>query len=128
MEALGVRVLPGRYTVCRLGEGERPDMAPADGQAFVSVSWGSGETSVICPEGMVPDGSLVEEGWRCLMVEGPLSFNMVGVLRNLSQALAGAGISLLAQSTFDTDYILVREADLDSSVEALVNAGFDVQE
>jgi hypothetical protein len=61
-------------------------------------------------------------------VEGPLDFSEVGVLASLSASLAGAGVSIFALSTYDTDYILVRVASLGAAVEALREAGHTVVE
>jgi hypothetical protein len=66
----------------------------------------------------------VEEGWRALKLEGPIPFEEVGVLSALSGSLAGAGLSVFAISTFDTDYILVKEAHLGAALDALAKVGF----
>ena len=65
----------------------------------------------------------VERGWRCLKVEGPLDFALTGILADLAGVLASAGISIFAISTFDTDYLLVKEETLDGAVETLTVAG-----
>ena len=66
----------------------------------------------------------MEEGWRALKLEGPIPFEEVGVLSALSGTLAGAGLSVFAISTFDTDYILVKEAHLAAALDALAKVGF----
>jgi hypothetical protein len=60
------------------------------------------------------------------MVEGPLSFSLTGVLAELLAPLAAAGVSIFALSTFDTDYLLVRAAQLDLALDALNAAGHPV--
>lgn len=70
----------------------------------------------------MPEGVRCERGWRCLRVAGALPFNAVGILASLTGALAEAGMSLFAVSTFDTDYLLVKAEDLVSACEALRNA------
>ena len=57
-------------------------------------------------------------GWRALKLEGPIPFQEIGVLSALSGSLAGAGLGLFALSTFDTDYILVKETDLAAAVSS----------
>jgi hypothetical protein len=57
------------------------------------------------------------------MVEGPLDFSLTGMLSALLAPLAGAGVSIFALSTFDTDYLLVRAAQLDLAIESLTAAG-----
>jgi hypothetical protein len=51
---------------------------------------------------------------------------MVGVLAGLTAPLARAGISLFAVSTFDTDYLLVRDVKLHEALAALRAAGHDI--
>jgi hypothetical protein len=56
-------------------------------------------------------------------VAGALDFSLVGVLSSLLGPLADAGVSVFAVSTFDTDYLLVREKNLLTAVQALRGAG-----
>jgi hypothetical protein len=119
-------VLPGTFAVCRLGAGAAPpDWASAG--SFFSATRTADELSVVCPEGVVPEGTRCERGWRCLRVAGTLDFSLVGVLASLTAPLAEAGVGVFAVSTFDTDYLLVRGADLGRSAEALRAAGHSVQ-
>ena len=46
----------------------------------------------------------------------------------LAVPLAAAGVSIFALSTFDTDYVLVKEAALPAALEALRRAGHRVGE
>lgn len=91
--------------------------------AFASITRTAGELSVVCPEARVPSGIQAERGWRALQIHGPLPFDAVGILAGLASPLAGAGISIFAVSTFDTDYVLVKAEQLDRAVDALVAAG-----
>ncbi len=79
----------------------------------------------------MPDGALEgiqsSRGWRCLRVEGPLDFALVGMLASLASPLAAAGISIFAVSTYDTDYLLVREGDVPAALQALHGTGHIVQ-
>ena len=84
------------------------------------------ELSIVCVEDAVPPGVRSEGGRRLLQIEGALDLGMVGVLARLTATLAEAGISLFAMSTFDTDYLLIRDADVPRAVEALRSAGYAV--
>jgi hypothetical protein len=48
---------------------------------------------------------------------------IVGVMASLVNPLANAGISVFAVSTFDTDYLLVKEHDFEKALAALRAAG-----
>jgi hypothetical protein len=60
-----------------------------------------------------------ERGWRCLGIDGPISFETTGVAARFTGALAAHGISVFVVSTFDTDYVLVKAAKIEATVEAL---------
>ena len=123
---LALVVLPGTFAVCRLGA---EALLPARSFAgpFCSVTRTADELSVVCPEAAVPEGSHYEGGWRCLRGDGTLDLALVGVLASLLVPLAEAGVSTFAVSTFDTDHLLVREADLGRAAEALRAAGHAIR-
>jgi hypothetical protein len=116
---LTLSVLPGRLAICRLTPDEAlPEWALA-GKEFVSLSRTPDELSVVCPEELVPDGVKADKGWRSFKVQGPLDFTLTGILTYLLQPLAQQQISIFAISTFDTDYILVKEEKLPEAIQAL---------
>lgn len=118
-------LLPEIYAVCRLPrDAALPDWA-AQGD-LVSVTRTADELSIVCPADAVPSDVRREGGWRCLRVAGTLDFGLVGVLASLLTPLAQAGVSVFCLSTFDTDYVLVREGDLSRSTLALRAAGHEV--
>ncbi|HEX9166469.1 MAG TPA: ACT domain-containing protein [Gemmatimonadales bacterium] len=121
-----LRVRTGTLAICRLAPGAAvPDWAAGP---FVSVTRTPGELSVVCDEAGVPDGVRAERGWCALEVEGPLHFSLTGVLAGLAVPLADAGIPVFMLSTFDTDWLLVREPQLADALAVLSRAGHEVQE
>jgi len=123
--ALTLDLVAGSYAVCRLGAAE-PLPAWAGGGPFVSITRTDAELSIVCPQEAVPDAVLAERGWRCLRVAGPLGFGMTGVLASLSGPLASSGVSIFVVSTYETDYLMVQERDLERAVDALTRAGHRV--
>lgn len=81
---------------------------------------------MVCAESDAPAGAPCERGFRIFEVAGPLDFSLTGVLAAIAAPLAQVGVSIFAISTFDTDYVLVREHDLAKAVEALRGAGHRV--
>ena len=81
----------------------------------------------MCLRENAPRGARVEDGWRALKLEGPIPFEEIGVLSALSGSLAAAGLSVFAISTFDTDYILVKETHLAAALDALARTGFSAE-
>jgi hypothetical protein len=120
--AFDLEVFPDLFAICRL---DAADPVPrwAFGGRLASVTATDDELSVVCPEPNVPDRVRASRGWRCLRVAGPLDFSLVGVLADLTRALADAKVPVFALSTFDTDLLLVRAPDLDRAEAALRSAG-----
>lgn len=114
-------LLPQRLAVCRLA----PDAAIPSWAAgpFFSITRTADELSVVCPEDAVPADVRCESGWRAFQVAGPLDFSLTGILAAIAAPLAAAGVSIFAVSTFDTDYVLVKEANLARAIDALREAG-----
>lgn len=93
--------------------------------SLLSVTRTPRELSIVCRESRGLPG-LVETGWRCLMVSEDLTFDQVGILASLAQPLADAQVSLFAISTYDTDYLLVKEEKLETATAALEAAGHHI--
>ncbi len=122
---LNLALVGGTFAVCRLGaDAAVPPWATA-GHLF-SITRTPDELSVVCPQGAVPEGVRCERGWRCLRVAGAIELSALGVLAALAVPLAEAGVSVFAVSTFDTDYLLVKDRDLPAALEALRGAGHAV--
>src|SRR5512139_2864505 len=125
MPTLNLELLDGNYAVVRLDAREPPPPWAAQGP-FVSITRTEAELSVVCPEQAVPADARAERGWRCLRVAGPLGFGMTGILASLAGPLASSGVSIFVVSTYDTDYLMVQERDLDRGTDALSRAGHTV--
>jgi hypothetical protein len=116
----------GLFAVCKLPPGSAiPGWATA-GDWF-SVARTGEELSVVCRQEAVPPGTPAEVGWRCLRVAGAMPFTLIGVLASLTGPVAAAGVGIFVVSTFDTDYLFVKEAEVRVAVAALRRAGHHVE-
>jgi uncharacterized protein len=124
--SLRLSVLEERLAVCRL---DPPAEIPAwaTGAPFFSVTRTSDELSIVCPEEHVPPGITCERGWRALRFDGPFEFGLVGVLASVAVPLAQSEVSILAVTTYDTDYVLVEESQLPVATRALREWGHEVR-
>jgi hypothetical protein len=86
----------------------------------------SKELSIVCREEDAPRSRRRQDGFRCLEVAGPVPFDAVGVMAALATPLARMKIPILAISTYDTDYLLVRDERFREAVRALRRAGHRV--
>ena len=124
MKGLRLTVLPGELSVWRLAaDAPLPSIKP---DRFLSMTRTNDELSIVSSSTDVPAGVPAETGWRCLSVEGPLPFEMTGVLAALSAPLARAEIPIFVVSTYDTDYLLVKAEDLDNACSTLRDQGIVV--
>ena len=127
MARLTLDPVPGSYAICRLAPGDAFPPWAIYG-AFFSVTRTPAELSVVCDVAGVPSAVKADGPWSALAVRGPLDLNITGVLAGLATPLAIAGISIFAVSTYDTDYVLVRRADLERAVEVLRAAGHSISD
>jgi hypothetical protein len=123
---LTLSLLPDTFAICRLEpEADIPPWALAGD--FFSLTRTKEELSLLCPQEVVPEGLQCEKDWRCLKVEGPLDFSLTGILASLTAPLAQAGISILAVSTFDTDYLMVKAGIVEMAIGELKKAGHRIE-
>jgi hypothetical protein len=122
---LTMKLLKKKYGVCRLG---KTQLIPewAQNSDFFSITRTSDELSIVCIEENIPDNVKCEKDWRILKIEGPLDFSLIGILASISKILAQKGISIFAISTYDTDYILVKNKDIDNAIKSLIKERYEV--
>ncbi len=128
-----LQVLPHAFTVCRV---DGPDSSGAllsemlaPGGEFCFIGKTDEELSVVCPTSYVPPGTVARaDGWRAFRIVGVLDFSLVGILAAISGALAAAEIGIFAVSTFNTDYVLVKEEQLSRALEVLAAAGYTISD
>jgi hypothetical protein len=115
------------YAVCRLDpHGTVPEWA--GGANFLSITRTRNELSIVCEEKKVPELVHAERNQRLMQIEGTMPFTLSGVLASVAAPLASAGISTFAVSTYDTDYLLVSEEDLQEATQVLEAAGHAIRQ
>ena len=122
---LTMRLLKDKYGVCRLDENEIIPSWAQNGE-FFSITKTADELSIVCDEKDIPDNIKCEKDWNILKIEGPLVFSLIGILSSISSILASKGISIFAVSTYDTDYILIKNKDIDKAVKSLIEERYEI--
>jgi len=118
-------IIPGEFAVSRLvPDAEFPRWA--DSGPFASITRTHEELSVVSLASSVPTEVKSEKNWTCLKLLGPFSFQETGILASFLDPCAPAGIPIFAVSTFDTDYVLVKDVDKDRALKALIAAGHEL--
>lgn len=124
-KTLTMKLLKEKYGVCRLDKDELiPEWSKSS--EFVSITKTADELSIVCSQDNIPEDKKCERDWRILKIQGTLDFSLIGILASISTVLAQKGISIFAISTYDTDYILVKNSDIDNAIEALVKERYEI--
>ena len=118
-----LKKLEYNLTVCKV-----PDLSKADMAAgFFFIGKTDEEISLVCKTEDTPAETLErEDGWKGFRIQGTLDFSLIGILSRLSGILADHGIGIFAVSTYNTDYILVKEENFERSLEVLISEGYTV--
>ena len=120
-----LKKLPYDLTVCKVASLADVDL---DGEFFF-LGKTDEELSLVCrTEDVLAATTERDDGWKGFRIEGVLEFSMVGILSKLSGILAENEIGLFAVSTYNTDYILVKEANFAKALEVLAAEGYTIVE
>jgi hypothetical protein len=124
--AYRLKILPGQFVIHQMAaDADMP--AALHTAAPVWMGRTADELSVVCADTYAVSSVQQDREWRCLEVAGPFDLaTTIGVLSALTQVLAAAQISVFALSTYNTDYLLVKNALLKRACDALTAAGHTV--
>lgn len=118
-------LLAGSFAICRLDKNAAvPDWAKPE--ELFSVTRTADELSIVCSQEDIPQGTDCETGWRCLKVESPFEFDLTGAIASIAAPLAEADVPLFVVATQDSDYLMVKEIDLERTILILSQAGHQV--
>ena len=110
-------------TVCKVPDLSKTDLAAG----FFFIGKTDEEISLVCKTEDTPAETLErEDGWKGFRIQGTLDFSLIGILSRLSGILADHGIGIFAVSTYNTDYILVKEENFDRALQVLASEGYTV--
>lgn len=122
MRKLNLSLLPHKYAVCQFHPDKHIPYWALLGD-FVSLTRTHEELSIVCQQDNVPEGIEAERGWCCVQVQGAFDFTVSGVNASLAVPLSEAEISVLAIATYATDYLLIKEANVEQALRVLELAG-----
>ena len=122
---MNLHILPLNLSVIKL-EPHLPIPEAVSSQEWFSVTRTQDELSIVCPTSATHHIEKIEteHGWRCIQVTGVLDFGLTGILYALTKPLAEHKIPVFAVSTYNTDYLLVKEEQLEKASEVLGLAGY----
>lgn len=118
-----IRKLKETFSVCKVIDYSQVDL----GSEFCFTGKTDEENSLVCMTDSVP-GNVAErdDGWRAFRIQGILDFSLIGILSQIATLMAENGIGIFAVSTYNTDYIFVKEENFGEALEVLSAAGYTV--
>lgn len=120
---MDLKVLSPVFSVCKI-----PDLSMVNMKDdYVFIGKTEEELSLVCNSKYVPNNYTDrEDNWRAFKIQGPLDFSLIGILSKLTKILADNKIGVFAISTYNTDYILVKEEMLSIATKSLTEAGYGI--
>ena len=113
--------IPYRLTVCKVADISAVDIHTD----FYFIGKTDEELSLVCKTEDTPQKTIErDDGWRGFRIQGILDFSLIGILSKLSGILAEHEIGIFAVSTYNTDYILVKEENFERALSVLNSEGY----
>ncbi|SEH36962.1 ACT domain-containing protein [Selenomonas sp. KH1T6] len=123
MRRMELKRIDGQFTVCKLKSVADIDLH----QEFYFIGRTDEEISLVCKTEDTPVETLErDDGWRAFRIQGTLDFSLIGILSKISTILAENKIGIFAVSTYNTDYILVKEDNFETALMALEKNGYNI--
>ena len=124
MEAfMELKKLDHDLTVCKVKDASHYDLS----KDFYFIGKTDEEFSLVCPTEDTPEETTErDDGWKGFRIQGVLDFSLIGILSKISGILADNKIGIFAVSTYNTDYVLVKEENFDKAMQVLSEAGYEV--
>ena len=117
MDKIKIKAIDGDFSVCKVKDYSKVNL---DAE-FCFTGKTDEEKSLVCLTEDVPDDTIErEDGWKAFRIEGILDFSLIGILSPISALLAENEIGIFAISTYNTDYILVKEENYTKAKELLI--------
>jgi hypothetical protein len=122
---LNLSLLKDKYTICTLPKDAKiPDWVLTE--SLASITRTDKELTIVCKQDIIPSELQTDLNWRCFKIDGSFDLNQTGVISSISSPLADAGISIYVISTYDTDYFLVKDDNLQQTISTLSNSGHSI--
>lgn len=119
-----LKALDDGFTVSKLKEETNFDRS----KTFWFLSKTDEEISLVCRTEDVPnDATAREDGWRGFRIEGTLDFSLIGILAKITDVLAKDKIGVFVVSTYNTDYVFVKENNFDRAIALLHKKGYEIK-
>ena len=118
-----LKKLEHNFSVCKVKNYTEVDLT----SEFCFIGKTDEELSLVCLTECVPiNVTHREDGWKGFRIQGVLDFSLIGILAKISTILAENKIGIFVVSTYNTDYVLVKEVDFEKAMTVLAQEGYTV--
>lgn len=118
-----LKKLPYSFTICKLTDASDINFK----SEFCFFSRTDQEISLVCKTVDTPKNIINrEDGWRGFRIEGILDFSLIGILSQISTILAENKIGIFVVSTYNTDYVFVKDNSYEKAMNILSDAGYTI--
>lgn len=120
-----IKKINENFSICKINDISKVDFN--DEYCFIGKT--DEEISLVCSTKKVPSETVErDDNWKAFRIQGILDFSLIGILSKISTLLAEKKIGIFAISTFNTDYILVKEENYENSLKVLSENGYKIVE
>lgn len=119
-----LKIINQNFTICKIKDLSYVDYL----DEFCFIGKTDEEISLVCKTKSVPKNAIVCDGvWKAFRIQGILDFSLVGILSKISTLMANHKIGIFALSTYNTDYILIKETNFESALQVLEKSGYIIE-
>lgn len=116
-----LKKIDAQFSVCKVADFSKVNLD----SKYCFIGKTDEENSLVCTTNHVPSNTTErDDGWKAFRIQGVLDFSLIGILAKLSTLLAENEIGIFAISTYNTDYILVKEANYCRTLDILADANY----
>lgn len=118
-----IKRIDGTFTVCKIKDYSLVDLS----SEFTFTMKTDEENSLVCKVENIPSNVTErDDSWKAFRIDQVLDFSLIGILADIATILKNNKISIYAISTYNTDYILVKENRYEEALKALSNASYEI--
>lgn len=119
-----IKIINQDFSICKVADLSQIDYT----DEFCFLGKTDEELSLVCSTNLVPKNATeCDHGWKAFRIQGVLDFSLIGILSRISTLLAENKIGIFAVSTFNTDYILVKEENFKKAIQTLEENGYELK-
>ncbi|MDI9476888.1 MAG: ACT domain-containing protein [Natronincolaceae bacterium] len=119
-----LKIINQNFSICKVKDLSQIDYS----DKFYFVGKTDEELSLVCSTDLVPKNAIeCDKGWRAFRIQGVLDFSLIGILSKLSTLLAENKVGIFVVSTYNTDYVLIKEENFEKAINVLECNGYVIE-